>query len=43
MKALHARKDFIENHPKKIEICRMILDAKSTSVMYGLGFTALFS
>src|SRR5574344_1305986 len=28
MKALHARKDFIENHPKKIEICRMILDAR---------------
>ena len=28
MKALHARKDFIENHPKKIEICRIILDAR---------------
>lgn len=28
MKALHARKDFIENHPKKIETCRMILDAR---------------
>ena len=28
MKALHARKDFIENHPKKIEVCRMILDAR---------------
>lgn len=28
MKALHARKAFIENHPKKIEICRQILDAR---------------
>lgn len=28
MKALHARKSFIENHPKKIEICRRIIDAK---------------
>ena len=28
MKALHARKAFIENHPKKIEVCRQILDAR---------------
>ena len=28
MKTLHARKDFIENHPKKIEVCRMILDSR---------------
>ena len=28
MKALHARKAFIENHPKKIEICRQIVDAR---------------
>lgn len=28
MKTLHARKDFIENHPKKIEICRIILDSR---------------
>lgn len=28
MKCLHARKDFIENHPKKIEVCRRILDAR---------------
>lgn len=28
MKALHARKAFIENHPKKIEICRKIVDAR---------------
>lgn len=28
MKALHARKAFIENHPKKIEVCRQIIDAR---------------
>ena len=28
MRALHARKAFIENHPKKIEVCRQIIDAR---------------
>lgn len=31
MKALHARKAFIENHPKKIEICRQIVDARQNT------------
>lgn len=31
MKALQARKAFIESHPKKIEICRQIVDARSSS------------
>lgn len=31
MKALHARKDFIENHPKKIEVCRKIVDARQNT------------
>lgn len=31
MKALHARKVFIENHPKKIEVCRQILDARKNT------------
>ena len=29
MKALKARKDFVMSHPKKIEIARKILDARS--------------
>lgn len=28
MRALKKRKDFIFNHPKKIEVCRQILDAR---------------
>lgn len=31
MRALHGRKNFIENHPKKIEICQKILDARTNT------------
>lgn len=31
MKTLHARKAFIENHPKKIEICRQIIDSRQNT------------